>query len=87
MLLYLDTSVFGGYFEPEFEEWTVPLFHQLEKGKHKLLFSDIVESELIDAPAQVRQLAAEQIARSTHGIVADSRFGLGRAILEREGGG
>ena len=25
--IYLDTSVFGGYFEPEFEFWTKILFN------------------------------------------------------------
>lgn len=71
MLLYLDTSVFGGYFEPEFEEWTVPLFRQLEQRKHRLLFSDIVETELIEAPLRVRQLAVESRSRNATAIVTD----------------
>ena len=71
MLLYLDTSVFGGYFESEFEEWTVPLFGQLEQGKHRLLFSDIIDRELIDAPPRVRALAAKTVARRTTMLIAD----------------
>ena len=71
MLLYLDTSVFGGYFEPEFEEWTVPLFRQLEQRKHRLLFSDIVETVLIEAPLRVRQLAVESRSRNATAIVTD----------------
>ena len=31
MRLYLDTSVIGGYFDPEFEEWTVPLVESIYK--------------------------------------------------------
>ena len=70
MLLYLDTSVFGGYFEPEFEEWTVPLFHQLEQGKHHLLFSDIAENELLRAPERVQLLASAAIAKRTTRVEA-----------------
>lgn len=71
MLLYLDTSVFGGYYEPEFEEWTVPLFRQLEQGKHRLLFSDVIQTELIEAPLRVRQLAIESASQNTIQIVKD----------------
>lgn len=71
MLLYLDTSVFGGYYEPEFEEWTVPLFRQLEQGKHQLLLTNIVQRELSDAPPRVRQLAEDAIARGTTVLIAD----------------
>jgi predicted nucleic acid-binding protein len=71
MLLYLDTSVFGGHFEPEFEEWTVPLFRLLEQGKHRLLFSDIIETELIEAPIRVRRLAMESRSRNAIEIVTD----------------
>lgn len=27
--IYLDTSVFGGYFDSEFKEFTVPLFKRI----------------------------------------------------------
>ena len=33
--LYLDTSVFGGYFEPEFELWTKLLIDKIIKGNMK----------------------------------------------------
>ena len=37
--IYLDTSVFGGYFDIEFELWTKVLFDQISKGKIKMLYS------------------------------------------------
>ena len=37
--IYLDTSVFGGYFEPEFELWSKLLIDKISKGEIKLLFS------------------------------------------------
>lgn len=55
--LYLDTSVFGGYFEPEFELWTKILFDRIKKGKYKLLFSRLTDVELTDAPQFVKELA------------------------------
>jgi hypothetical protein len=32
--LYLDTSVFGGYFEPEFEYWTKILFERINTKRN-----------------------------------------------------
>jgi hypothetical protein len=41
--IYLDTSVFGGYFDPEFELWTKLLIEKIIKGEVKLLFSQLTE--------------------------------------------
>ena len=54
---YLDTSVFGGYFEPEFELWTKILFDRIKKGQYKLLFSKVIDIELAGAPKHVKDLA------------------------------
>ena len=48
--LYLDTSVFGGYFEPEFKLWTKILFDKVKAGKYQLLFSRMTDDELVLAP-------------------------------------
>ena len=53
--LYLDTSVFGGYFEPEFELWTKILFDRVEAGQYKILLSRIINIELTNAPKHVRE--------------------------------
>jgi hypothetical protein len=55
--IYLDTSVFGGYFEPEFELWTKVLFDKVAKGDFKVLISRLTDIELEHAPHQVRELA------------------------------
>ncbi len=57
--LYLDTSVFGGYFEPEFEFWTKLLFNKIIKGEFKMLYSQMTEIELSVAPQQIRSLVKE----------------------------
>lgn len=55
--IYLDTSVFGGYFEPEFELWTKILFDRISKGEFKVLISRLTDIELENAPQRVRDLA------------------------------
>jgi hypothetical protein len=34
--IYMDTSVFGGHFDPEFAEHTIPLFDRLKNGYPQL---------------------------------------------------
>ena len=54
--LYIDTSVFGGYYDEEFAEFTKPLFERLQKGEFKLLFSTVTQEELALAPDNVKKL-------------------------------
>ncbi|MFA5330011.1 MAG: type II toxin-antitoxin system VapC family toxin [Prolixibacteraceae bacterium] len=56
--LYIDTSVFGGYFDEEFSEYTRPLFERLQNGEFKLLFSTVTQDELSSAPEQVKNLVS-----------------------------
>jgi predicted nucleic acid-binding protein len=55
--IYLDTSVFGGYFEPEFELWTKVLFDRIAKGEYRVLVSRLTDIELENAPKKVKELA------------------------------
>jgi hypothetical protein len=55
--IYLDTSVFGGYFEPEFELWTRILFGKIQHGDFKVIFSRLSDIELNRAPERVKELA------------------------------
>ena len=66
--LYLDTSVYGGYFEPEFELWTKILFEKVFKNEFQVLFSDVVDSELEKAPENVQQLAEKLNPNNTEFI-------------------
>ncbi len=54
--IYIDTSVFGGYFDEEFAEHTIPLFDRLEKNEFTLLFSSVTQDELENAPEKVKEL-------------------------------
>lgn len=51
---YLDTSIFGGVFDKEFEEASLLLFEGIKLGNIICLYSDLTEDELIDAPKRVR---------------------------------
>ena len=55
--VYLDTSVYGGYFDAEFELWTKILFEQIKKGEYKVIYSQLIDIELVPAPEKVRNLA------------------------------
>jgi predicted nucleic acid-binding protein len=51
---YIDTSVFGGYYDAEFEEITKKLFDQIKNRGIKILYSEITKNELINAPEKVK---------------------------------
>jgi len=54
--IYLDTSVFGGYFDPEFREVTRQLFQDILTEEYKVLVSTTTIEELDVAPDEVRGL-------------------------------
>lgn len=54
--IYVDTSVFGGYYDEEFADFTIPLFKRLNDGEFILLFSSVTQDELENAPKNVRDL-------------------------------
>lgn len=57
--VYVDTSLFGGYFDAEFEEWSNKLIEEFKLGLKVLVISDLTLRELEEAPANVRNLVEE----------------------------
>jgi hypothetical protein len=57
--LYLDTSVIGGYFDPEFMADTRSLWRLRNEGRFHFISSQIVFQEIAGAPEQVRRLMHE----------------------------
>jgi len=53
--VYADTSVFGGVFDPEFEEPSRMFFEQVRGGRFQLVISDTIQAEILPAPELVRQ--------------------------------
>jgi hypothetical protein len=56
--IYMDTSVFGGYFDPPFEDASKALIQEVREGRTICVLSDLTLTELGPAPAQVRDLVA-----------------------------
>lgn len=73
MRVYFDTSVFGGYFDEEFQAASQKLFGAVLTGGVVALISDTLVGELVNAPEQVQNLLQRVID-----------FGCERLPLERE---
>ena len=54
--IYVDTSVFGGFFDEEFAEDTRPLWQAFFGGEHRLVLSTLTLRELSQAPEEVQKL-------------------------------
>jgi len=54
--IYIDTSVFGGYYDTEFKDYTKPLFDRIKDNDLRILYSSVTEEELTNAPERVKQL-------------------------------
>jgi predicted nucleic acid-binding protein len=57
--IYIDTSVFGGHFDVEFSEHTIPLFNRLRDDEFTMLFSTVTQEELEKAPENVKKLVSD----------------------------
>ena len=53
---YIDTSVFGGYFDTEFDELTKYFFKELNARNVTILVSEILELEIYKAPDHIVEL-------------------------------
>jgi len=56
--LYLDTSVYGGYFDEEFEQATQTFFEKIMNKEFEILHSNLLERELIFAPQRIKDVYA-----------------------------
>ena len=66
MKFYLDTSIFGGLFDKEFEKPTHELFDFIENKGIKILYSEILEGELKSAPQNIRLVASERLLKAEY---------------------
>jgi predicted nucleic acid-binding protein len=66
--IYIDTSVFGGQFDEEFKEHTIPLFDRIKAGEFIILYSTVTQDELETAPEKVRELVKSLRADMTEFI-------------------
>ena len=57
--IYIDTSVLGGCFDPEFAPWSNGLIEDFRRGVFRPVLSDITAAEIERAPENVRALHEE----------------------------
>ena len=71
---YFDTSVFGGVYDIEFEEETLLLFERVKLGKIVCVYSDLTETELIKAPANVKKYFNELPKENTERVIVNEEI-------------
>ena len=59
LVVYLDTSVLGGCFDPEFAPWSVGLLEDVRARRYRPMISDVLIGEVRHAPEPVRGVLAE----------------------------
>ncbi len=63
-VVYLDTSVIGGYFDVEFMLDTRALWKLREQGRLRFMTSNLVFQEITGAPVQVRELMRDTFSKA-----------------------
>lgn len=71
--VYIDTSVIGGCFDQEFEEWSNRLFDDFKSGKRIAVVSDVTLDELTDAPDKIKDNFEAIPDESTEILFADDQ--------------
>ena len=72
MRVYVDTSVFGGCFDPEFEESSLNLLKEFKLGSKIMTVSDLTLKELEGAPPNVRRLIEEIPEENREFVILDN---------------
>ena len=82
--LYLDSSVFGGYYDKEFTKWSKALIDTIiREDDYHIIFSEVLDGELADAPEQVKNLALDIPGNKTYFVaLEDSAIALADAYIE-----
>jgi predicted nucleic acid-binding protein len=63
LILYLDSSVIGGFYDPEFQEATRKLWRERDEGKFAFRTSPLVAQEIASAPDKVQALLASSFVQ------------------------
>ena len=59
--VYVDTSVLGGCFDPEFAPWSNALMRDFRSGRLIPVLSEVTSAEVVGAPEPVRELHGELV--------------------------
>jgi hypothetical protein len=69
--VYIDTSVIGGCFDPEFAPWSNGLITDFRLGTFKAVLSEITAAEIEDAPDQTQEIYAQLLALGSDFVALD----------------
>lgn len=84
--IYLDTSVIGGCFDPEFAPWSNGLMQDFRSGVFHPVISEVVAAEARLAPEPVRAVYAELFAGGAEFlVVTDEALNLSAVYQARSG--
>ena len=79
---YIDTSVFGGVYDEEFELASRRFFHEVKAGRFVLLVSALTAVELMEAPESVRSFVERLPGRVLERVlVTEEALSLAREYL------
>ncbi len=70
--IYIDTSVLGGTYDSEFEEWSKKLMDEFKHGNRIAVISDITLVELEEAPEKVREIIKSIPGENLEMLMKDS---------------
>jgi hypothetical protein len=85
--IYLDTSVIGGCFDPEFRVWSESLVEDFRQGRYIAVVSDVTAAEIAPAPDFVKSLHQELLSLPTELIrVNEEAVSLVQGYVEQRSG-
>ncbi|MCX6138910.1 MAG: type II toxin-antitoxin system VapC family toxin [Ignavibacteriales bacterium] len=79
--IYIDTSVFGGVFDPEFESASKSFISELRSGRFLLVTSEVVKAEIELSPPGVKDLYDSLVRRGEIVTVGESALRLMDAYI------
>lgn len=80
--VYVDTSVFGGIFDNEFQNASREFFKQVREGQFELIISAVVEQEIQVAPSQILKFFENMLVFADVVEITDKALKLRQAYLD-----
>ena len=80
--IYIDTSVIGGCFDPEFKIWSEALIEDFKQCRYVPVLSEVTAAEIEPAPSDVKRLHQELLALPAEEVgVTDDAISLVESYL------
>ena len=70
--IYVDTSVIGGCFDPEFRLWSEALMKDFRERRYIAIVSDVTATEITPAPEFVKSVHQDLLALTAEIVRVDA---------------